>query len=298
MRELERKYAVLKASIRKTGGLAVAFSGGVDSTFLAAVSAAELGARALAVTALSPTYPEREQNEAARLAARIGIRHVLVKSNELDIPHFADNPIDRCFYCKRELFAVVRKAAAREGIERMADGSNADDARDYRPGRRAAREAGVLSPLLDAGLTKEDIRELSRRLNLPTADKPALACLASRFPYGSRITEEKLQAVDAVENYLRSLEFRQVRVRHHGEIARIEVEPADILRLCDPGIRARVVAAAREAGFSHVAADLVGYRTGSMNEGLPAGLDRDVAGQVHGRGKGKGKGKGKGGSIA
>jgi len=268
MNELDRKYEILRESVRKTGGLAVAFSGGVDSTFLAAVAAAELGDKALAVTALSPTYPAREQSEAAKLAEKIGIRHVEIESNELDIPHFADNPTNRCFFCKQELFCVVRAVAAKEGLAHIADGTNADDLLDHRPGMRAAREGDVLSPLLSAGLTKDEIRELSRRLHLPTAEKPALACLASRFPYGSKITEQKLSAVDRVEDVLRSLGFKQVRVRHHGEIARIEVEPAELARLCEPELRAQVIAAAKEVGFLYVSADLVGYRTGSMNEGI------------------------------
>lgn len=274
MNTLDRKYGALKKAVRKTGGLAVAFSGGLDSTFLAAVAAAELGDRAIAVTALSPTYPAREQREAGELAGRIGIAHMEIESNELEIPNFADNPVNRCFFCKKELFEVVAETARKRGIAAIADGTNADDLSDHRPGMRAAREAGVLSPLLEAGLTKEEIRQLSRRLNLPTADKPAFACLASRFPYGSRITEEKLKAVDRVEELLRSLGFKQVRVRHHGETARIEVEPDELSRLCEPDVRAKVVAAAEQAGFAYVSADLRGYRTGSMNEGKVARASR------------------------
>lgn len=268
MDALDQKYDALKEMVRKTGGLAVAFSGGVDSTFLAAVAVRELGDRALAVTALSPTYPAHEQSEAGALATRLGIVHVEMESNELDIPHFADNPVNRCFFCKKELFEVVAEVAARRGITAVADGTNADDVNDHRPGMRAAREAGVRSPLLEAGLSKDEIRQLSRRLKLPTADKPAFACLASRFPYGTRITEEKLKAVDRVEECLRGLGFKQVRVRHHGDIARIEVTPGELPRLCSPDVRPRVIAEAREAGFLYVAADLAGYRTGSMNEGL------------------------------
>jgi len=185
---IKRKYNKLCQIIRKTGGLVIAFSGGVDSTFLAAVAAKELGDQALAVTALSPTYPKKEQNEAARLAARVKIRHVCVESNELLIPGFEENPPDRCYHCKKELFTVLRGVADQEGLRWIADGTNADDLGDYRPGRRAAKELGVLSPLLQAGLGKGEIRELSRMMSLPTADKPAFACLASRFPYGSRIT--------------------------------------------------------------------------------------------------------------
>jgi uncharacterized protein len=179
--------------------MAIAFSGGLDSTLLAAVAVRELGDRALAMTALSPTYPVSEQKEAKRLAAQLGIRHVLVRSNELKIPGFAGNPVNRCYFCKRELFKILKSVARRHGLRAIADGTNADDLGDYRPGRKAAKEWGVVSPLLEVGLGKADIRKLSRSLGLPTADKPSFACLASRFPYGSRITLRKLRAVDRVE---------------------------------------------------------------------------------------------------
>lgn len=262
------KMAELRKRLKKTGGVAVAFSGGLDSTFLAAVAVKALGDRALAVTALSPTYPEREQKEAVKLARRLGIRHVLVKSNELEIPGFSHNPPDRCYHCKRELFGRVKAIARRHGIRVVADGSNVDDLGDYRPGRRAVKEQGVRSPLLEAGLGKSEIRALSRKMGLPTAGKPAFACLASRFPYGAEITEARLKAVDAVEAALIRMGFRQVRVRHHGDVARVEVEPGEIGKLCRASVRERVTRAARKAGFRYVAADLVGYRTGSMNETL------------------------------
>ncbi len=265
---LEDKFVRLKRIVRETDGIAIAFSGGVDSTFLAAVAQQELGDKAVAVTALSPTYPEREQKEACGLATRLGIRHVTKSSNELAIEHFAENPTDRCYYCKAELFAVVKQVARENNIHCVADGTNADDVNDYRPGRRASEEKGVMAPLLEAGLGKEDIRELSRRLDLPTSEKPAFACLASRFPYGSRITAEKLSAVDALENVLRDLGFAQIRVRHHGDIARIEVEEKEIERIARPEIRTQIINAAKRAGFLYVAVDLKGYRTGSMNEGL------------------------------
>jgi len=262
------KLRKLRSLIRKTGGMAIAFSGGLDSTLLAAVAVRELGDRALAMTALSPTYPVSEQEEAKRLAARLGIRHVVVRSNELKIPGFAGNPVNRCYYCKRELFKILKGLARKHGLRVIADGTNADDLGDYRPGRKAAGEWGVVSPLLDAGLGKADIRRLSRELGLPTADKPSFACLASRFPYGSRITAAKLRAVDRMEQAIRRLGIRQLRVRHHGDVARIEVDPADIARLSQPRVRAALVKAGRAAGFTHVALDLRGYRTGSMNEGL------------------------------
>ena len=262
------KLDALKRMIRDTGGLAVAFSGGVDSTFLAAVAKRVLGEKAIAVTAVSPLYPAHEQREAVELAAQIGIKHETVVSDELDVPGFADNPPDRCYLCKNELFEVVRKVAQRHGIATIADGTNADDRSDYRPGRRAAAEHGVLSPLLEVGLRKCEIRELSEHMSLPTAHKPAFACLASRFPYGSRITREKLAAVGALEDELRAMGFSQFRVRHHGDMARIEVSPEDIERLYGKDAQSRVVAVGKEAGFLYVTLDLQGYRTGSMNDTL------------------------------
>lgn len=263
------KFLKLKEILKQTGGVAVAFSGGVDSTFLAAVAQQVLGSRAIAVTALSATYPAWEQKEALELARRIGIRHIEVSTHELDDPSFAQNPPDRCYYCKKELVHFVRAAADREGIHFIADGTTVDDLGDHRPGRRALAEGGAISPLLQAGLTKDEVRELSRQMGLPTADKPSLACLASRIPYGSAITADKLKAIDRVEEILWTLKFKQVRVRHHGEIARIEVDTSELPRLCEPAVREQVLKVARDAGFRYVAADLQGYRTGSMNEVLP-----------------------------
>jgi pyridinium-3,5-biscarboxylic acid mononucleotide sulfurtransferase len=266
---LDDRMRLLRERVRSTGGLAVAFSGGVDSTLLAFIAREELGDRALAVTARSPTYPSHEEDEARRLAAALGIRHEVIESNELEIPGFADNPPDRCYACKQELFARVRAVAERYGIIVVADGTNTDDAGDYRPGRRAACEAGVISPLAEAGMGKTDIRVWSRRLGLPTAEKPAYACLASRFPYGETITPEKLSAVDRVEMVVRRLGFAMCRVRHHGSVARIEVPPDAIERFCAGAVREAVSRAAHEAGFAFIALDLDGYRTGSMNATLP-----------------------------
>ncbi len=267
---IDEKYEALRRAVRETGGLAIAFSGGVDSTFLAAVAHDVLAERAVAITALSPTYAAREQAEARELAKRIGIRQIEVKSNELEVEGFAQNPHNRCYFCKSELYQVVQTEARKQGLDIIADGNNADDVGGHRPGMKAAREAGVMHPLVTTGLTKDDIRELSRRLGLPTAEKPALACLSSRFAYGNVITDEKLKAVDRLESHLRELGFRQLRVRHHGQIARIEVEPEQISRLCQPEIRERLVAVGKEAGFIYVSVDLEGFRSGSMNEALSA----------------------------
>lgn len=277
MNATEEKLAALRRTVNKAGGMAIAFSGGVDSTFLAAVAVQELGDRALAVMALSPTYPSDEQEEAVALARHIGIPLEMVTSNELEIDGFCSNPPDRCYHCKRALFAVVGEVARKHGLAAVADGSNADDVDDYRPGRRALRELGVRSPLLEAGLTKSEIRQLSRQMGLPTADKPAMACLASRFPYGSAITEARLKAVEQAERNLHAMGCRQVRVRHHGATARIEVDPAEIERLCAAGTRDKVVTAVKKAGFTYVALDLQGYRTGSMNETLDLPQRRDPA---------------------
>jgi uncharacterized protein len=267
--ELARKHDALAACLRRLGSLAVAFSGGVDSTLLLRVAHDVLGDRALAVTASSETYPAAEGERAKELARDMGVRQAVIETSEIGIPGFADNPPDRCYHCKLELFTRVKRIAAEHGIEYVADGTNADDADDYRPGARAADELGVVAPLADAGLTKADIRELSRELDLPTWNIPARACLASRFPYGTRITADKLGQVEKAEEALRELGFEQCRVRHHGDVARIEVRPEDVQRLAAPPTAAAVTAALRRAGFRYVAVDLEGYRTGSLNEVLP-----------------------------
>jgi len=265
---LEEKYENLKKYIKELGSAVIAFSGGVDSTFLAKVCKDVLNDRCLAVTATSSTYPEREFKEALELAKEIGIRHKIIKSEELEIEGFSKNPIDRCYYCKSELFSKLKKVADDEGIEYVLDGTNADDTGDFRPGRRAAKELGVKSPLLECGFTKDDIREMSKRLGLPTWNKPAYACLSSRFPYGQEITSEKLSMVEKSEEYLLNLGFVGFRVRHHGDVARIELNPDQINMMMDENIRKKVVSKLKEIGFKYVSLDLEGYRTGSMNEAI------------------------------
>jgi len=271
--ELKEKMELLKTNLRKLESLAVAFSGGVDSTFLLKAAHDILGDRTVAVTARSSTYPEREFREACEFTSQHGIRHIVIESEELEIEGFSDNPVNRCYFCKHELFEKIAEVAAQNGIRYMADGSNLDDLGDYRPGLQAVKELGVVSPLREAGMTKEDIRYLSREMGLPTWNKQAFACLSSRFPYGQKITREKLAMVDKAEQFLLDLGFRQVRVRHHGDIARIEVSAEERKRFFDTGLMDQVNDRFKEIGFSYTALDLKGYRTGSMNETLSLGSD-------------------------
>lgn len=265
------KRKALHYLIRNMHSILVAFSGGVDSTFLLKDAADVLGKKkVLAVTARSETYPEREYNEACSLAQNIGVRHITVETSELENPGFTGNPPDRCYYCKKELFTQLSRIAEQENIAVIADGANADDADDFRPGAKAARELGVRSPLNEAGLTKEEIRILSRQLGLPTWDKPPFACLSSRFPYGDPITAEGLTMIEQAETYISELGFRQVRVRHHGLLARIEVEPEDIEKICSSEMRTRITDEFRRIGYQYVTVDMQGYRIGSMNEVLGA----------------------------
>lgn len=240
----------------------VAFSGGVDSSFLAAVAVKALGANARAVTGVSPTLSQAERADAEHVARQIGIVHEWVETHELENPAYAANTGDRCFHCKNELYAVLGAVARAAGGAVVVDGTNADDVHDWRPGRRAAELHGVRSPLLEVGLTKQEIRELSKELGLPTWNKPAMACLASRIPQGTKVTVELLSEVEAAETGLRALGMRQLRVRHHGEVARIETDEEGMRLLSDPETRRRAIEAVRRAGFKYVTVDLEGYRRG------------------------------------
>ncbi len=265
--QLDEKYDKLKNLLQEMKSVVVAFSGGVDSTFLLRVARDVLGVdNVLALTATSPTYPEFEFEQSCELAAGMGVRQLVVESDELKIPGFAQNDRRRCYHCKKELFSICRDKAAELGFAFILDGSNTDDLGDYRPGRDAAAELAVRSPLLEAGLSKDDIRTLSRQLGLPTWNKQPFACLSSRFPYGTEITAERLAQLDRCETFLRLNGFVNYRVRYHGETARIEVAPEDIPRLAEPPLRDAVVREFKAAGFTYVALDLQGYRTGSMNE--------------------------------
>lgn len=260
------KLQKLRQSLRKMEKVLVAFSGGVDSTFLLKVAHEELGHNVLAVTATSSTYPAQEQRDAQKIVEELGVRHKFIVSEELEIEGFADNPPNRCYYCKKERYTKLWELAKAEGINYLLDGSNFDDLADHRPGMLAAKELEVRSPLMEVGLTKEEIRFLSKELNLPTWKKPSFACLSSRFPYGTRITKEKLAQVDRGEEVLRALGFQQFRLRHHGEIARIELT-RDQFSLMMEKVDL-VVDELKKCGFTYVTMDLQGYRTGSMNETL------------------------------
>lgn len=268
MDALERKTARLRRSVRDMRSAAVAFSGGTDSALVAKVAADELGPKAVAVTIDSPLYPASECRAAKRLAKAIGIEHVVIESGLLSDERFLRNPADRCYICKRAGLMAVRKLADSRGLREVADGTNADDECDYRPGAKAKRELRVRSPLAEAGLAKPDVRRISRALGLPTADKGASACLASRIPYGETITVERLRAIEKAEEFLASRGFKDVRVRAHGPVARIEVRPEDLAGLCSGKTRAQVSRRLRALGFIYVTVDLVGYRTGSMDEVL------------------------------
>jgi pyridinium-3,5-biscarboxylic acid mononucleotide sulfurtransferase len=273
---LDTKYARLVGLLSDLQSVVVAFSGGVDSTLLARAASDALGERALLVTADSETYPDAELAETRRLAALIGLRHIVVRTEELANPQYARNDANRCFFCKEELFSRLAPIAEREGIGTLVYGANLDDLGDHRPGMKSAADRGVRAPLIEAELTKGEIRELSRALGLPTWDKPSFACLSSRFQYGDRITAEKLRQVDAAETFVRSLGFRQFRVRHHERLARLEIPLDEIPRLWEDGRHAAIVARFRELGYLYVAVDLAGFQSGSAN--LLLGLKRGTRG--------------------
>lgn len=267
--EIKLKFNRLKRILEETEGCAVAFSGGVDSSLVLAVAHETLGDRCLAVIATSSTYPLSEFNQALNWVKHHNIPYTVIASEELDIKEFSNNPPDRCYYCKSELFKKVWKQAYAHGLKCVADGTNADDAVDFRPGLNAACELGVLSPLMKADLAKEEIRTLAREVyNLPMADKPSMACLASRFPYGSEITKDKLIQVEKIEAFLEREGFRIYRARHHGDIVRLELGPDEMNVAIKEDIRKKISTFAKAQGFTYVTLDLEGYRTGSMNEGL------------------------------
>lgn len=268
MSTLSEKEAGLRAALRRLDGALVALSGGVDSGLLARLCADEMGGRALAVTAASEAVPEEEVEAARGLARSLGLDHETVRTRELENPAYAANPADRCAFCKTELMEVLGPVARRRGLPAVLLGVNADDLLDHRPGQAAARARGALFPLADAGLTKAEVRALARRLDLPVWDKPAQPCLASRIPYGEPVTAEKLSRIAAAESFLRAEGFPDCRVRHHAALASLEVPLADLPRLADPGLRARVDARLKALGFLHVAVDLGGLRSGNLNAAL------------------------------
>ena len=266
--DLVGKAARLEERLRRAGRLLVAFSGGVDSSYLAWAAHAALGEGSLAVTAMSPSYPESHREMAERIVREFSLPHRFVETHEMESADYRANAPDRCYHCKSELFTVLGRLRAELGFDAVAYGVNTDDTGDFRPGHRAADEQGVLSPFLDAELSKAEIRALSRAAGLPTAELPASACLSSRLPYGPEVTPERLRQVELGEDRLRALGFRQLRVRHHGELARVEIDPSELPRALDPAMARAIVEALKPLGFRYVSLDLEGYRTGALNEVL------------------------------
>jgi uncharacterized protein len=266
--DLERKESALYGGLAELPSLIVAYSGGVDSAYLAYAATRVLGEKVLCITADSASYPERHRQMAIRLAREFGFQHETIRTDEMSRPEYRANPANRCYFCKHELYTHLTTIARERGVPVVADGSNADDRGDYRPGRQAAREFGVISPLDAADLTKAEIRELSHRAGLPTWDEPASACLSSRIPYFSEVTDEKLRTIEAAEAALRELGFRICRVRHHDTIARLELGQDEIARAMDPDMAAVIDRELRALGYAHVTVDLRGYRLGSLNEAL------------------------------
>jgi uncharacterized protein len=260
------KLEKLKNNIKKMNSVLIAFSGGSDSTFLLKVAYDVLGKKTVAVTASSSTYPKKELEQAKQFTKKAGIKHLIMESEELNIKNFSKNPINRCYYCKLELFTKLKQVAIKYKLSYVLDGSNADDDFDYRPGMKALKELDIISPLKEVGLTKKEIKELSQKMNLETKNKPAFACLASRFPYGTEITKSKLEQVEKAEYFLHSLGIEQFRVRYHNEIARIEVDKKDFQLILNHS--KKIIKRFKELGFKYITLDIEGYRTGSLNEGL------------------------------
>jgi len=266
MRTPDKKLENLKRILAEMGGVLVAYSGGVDSTFLLKVAQEVLQDKVVAVTASSETYSAHELESTRKMAQRLGVKHILIHTEELTNQDFVNNPKERCYFCKKELISKLNNIAREHNLNYVLEGSNYDDLTDYRPGMKAVRELGARSPLQEAHLTKNDIRSLSKQMNLPTWNKPSFACLASRIPYGKKITKKKLTMIEKAEEFLRNLGIEQLRVRHHGTIARIEVTPEDMPIFLQPGLREKIIDKFRKLGYTYVTLDLQGYRTGSMNE--------------------------------
>ncbi len=265
---LHQKLDRLRGIFMPMKSLIVAFSGGVDSTFVLRVAHGTIGERVLALTTTSPTMPDEDRESAIAMAQLIGARHILIESNELEVPGYAQNPLNRCYLCKHNLFTVCEAKAAELEIDEIVDGLNLDDLHDYRPGMRAASEKRVRHPLVEAELTKAEIREISRELGLPTWDRPASPCLSSRFPYGTEITREGLRRVGEGEKVLHALGFKVARVRYHGDVARLELEQSEIARAFEPAVRNKIDRELKQLGFRFIAIDLRGFRSGSLNEGV------------------------------